>query len=183
MRLKWRLISIMLLANCVHLAVTASSTAVTAGNLTFSTTEKAWDPAEVPRQTTRAAYRQLVDHRDVIYIRYQDHIASPTSIYQLTLSGALERISHRIRTMGEGTIVEAQFVHVHGYIMLQADVNQHSASRELTWGVLEEAVMVLQEFTRHRPHPLVVGIWEGLNGRGLPLGQMTVSFHRDVDTA
>ncbi|KAL8906092.1 MAG: hypothetical protein Q9171_006414, partial [Xanthocarpia ochracea] len=90
------------------------------------------------------------------------------------LSGALERISHRIRTIGEGAIVEAQFVHVNGYIMLQADVNPYSASRDLTWGVLEEAVVVLQEFTRYRPHPLQVGILEGLNGRGLPLGQMTL---------
>ncbi len=173
----------MLLATCVHLAVVAPSTAVTAGNLAFSTTEKAWNPAEVPRQTTKAAWRQLVNHRDAIFIRYQDQVASLIIPYQLTLSGALQRIHGLIRTIGEEAIVEFRFVHVHGYIMLEADVDPHSASRELMWGVLEEAVVVLREFTRYRPHPLQVAIWEGLNGRGLPLGQMTVSFHRDVDTA
>ncbi|KAL8734041.1 MAG: hypothetical protein Q9166_001802 [cf. Caloplaca sp. 2 TL-2023] len=134
-------------------------------------------PSSLLLRTTKRATRQLVEHWDLMYITYHPSTLIPTSLYQHLLSTAITRITHKINTLGDDAYVETHFLNIAGNVMLQADNNRHSASRELTWGILGEAVEVLQEFTRDRPYALEAGIWDGLDGRGVPVGEMTVSVH------
>ena len=67
-----------------------------------------------------------------------------------------------------------RFAHVEGNVLLMADHAHHSSSEDLTWGVLFEALEVVQQFMRSRPFHLEAEILGGLDGRGFPLGEIVV---------
>ncbi|KAL8679992.1 MAG: hypothetical protein Q9186_003758 [Xanthomendoza sp. 1 TL-2023] len=145
-------------------------------------TEQSSTPGK--RLPGRQATRQMIEHWDFMYIKYDNSVIYPRQLYRRTLSAALTRITDHINIQGDDAILPGPFVHVNGNMVLQAGHDSRSASTDMTWGILGEAVEVLQDFTGlrpHRPHPLEVTIREGFDGRGLPIGQLRVTLHEDGD--
>ncbi|KAL8806596.1 MAG: hypothetical protein Q9182_001243 [Xanthomendoza sp. 2 TL-2023] len=126
------------------------------------------------RRAIKIATRQLIEHDGFMHIAYEDRVIYSTTLYRRTLSTALTRIIYNIHTHGDDAVLEEPFVHTIGTMTLQAANDRRSASRDLTWGILGEAVGVLEEFTALRPYPMTVALREGLDGRGWPIGEMEV---------
>ena len=63
-------------------------------------------------------------------------------------------------------------------VFFAAESDRHSPTVELTYGILNEAWFVLVDFLERRPHPLKVVIVEGMDGRGLPLGEVLLYLYR-----
>ena len=62
-------------------------------------------------------------------------------------------------------------------MLFKAGSDEHSSSVDLTYGILEEAWEVLVDFVEGRPHPMRVRILEGMDGKGIPLGEMMISYN------
>lgn len=135
------------------------------------------------RRATKIATRQLPEHWDFMHIVYEVNIVFPAQLYRRTLFTALTRITTRVNADGDDAVLQAPFIHIYGNIVLHANHESHSASNDLTWGILEEAVTVLLAFTKLKTHPLLVRLYEGLDGRGPPIGEITVSMQGGLDSA
>ena len=125
----------------------------------------------------KPATRQLVEHDAFMLIRYADNERLPSSFCRYVLLASLLRIVPKIEFEGDEGPVTERFVQNEGMVLLIADHVSHSATRDLTWGVLGESIAILQEFMRRRPFLLQADIYDGLDGRGIPLGQISVGSY------
>ncbi|KAL8810963.1 MAG: hypothetical protein Q9200_002180 [Gallowayella weberi] len=132
-------------------------------------------PTFFSRRSIKIATRQLIEHDGFMHIAYDNGVLCSRTLYYPLLSTALTRIIYNIHILGDDAILEEPFVHTIGTMKLQAGHDRRSALRDMTWGVLGEAVEVLEEFTAIRPFPMMVGLREGLDGHGLPVGRMEVT--------
>ena len=83
----------------------------------------------------------------------------------------LERYGNEGLVIDEITIAETT-------VFFAAESDRYSPTVELTYGILEEAWLVLVDFLERRPHPLKVVIVDGMDGRGPPLGNMVLYEYR-----
>ena len=75
---------------------------------------------------------------------------------------------------GDDALLPDRYVYIEGNVLLMADHAHHSPSEGLTWGVLYEALQVVQRFMQIRPFRLEAEILGGLDGRGFPIGEIMV---------
>lgn len=129
----------------------------------------------------KVATRRLILHNDFMRIVYLESVPLPNPLYRRVLSTAYHRIAHMKDIVGEETIVYIPINVRDLNVMFQAGSDRHSASEDLTWGILEEAIEVLQDFMLQRPYALEAVIIEGLDGRGIPLGQVAVEIDDGPD--
>ena len=122
----------------------------------------------------QSATRQLVDHDAFMRIRYADSERLPGRFCRFVLLAAVVRIISKIEVDGDDALVTERFIEIEGNVLLIADHVSHSATQDLTWGILGEAIIILQEFIRRRPFLMQADIFEGLDGRGIPIGQISI---------
>lgn len=121
------------------------------------------------------ATRQLVEHDNLMRIFYFEMEPLPNPLYRHVLITAHRQIVVVRNAVGDEAIVRVPLGVRSGNVLFTAAADRHSAAVELTWGMLEEAVVVLEDFMLSRPFSLLVKIWEGLDGRGVPLGEMAIA--------
>ncbi|KAL8697663.1 MAG: hypothetical protein Q9201_007010 [Fulgogasparrea decipioides] len=118
--------------------------------------------------------RKLVEHRDVVRIAYKYTAPFLSPLYQQSLAVAHHRIKALRDVEGDAGIVDIPIAVIIENTVVVANQDRYTATPELTWGALEEAVRVLRAFMQTRPYELAVQILEGDDGKGPPLGEITV---------
>ncbi|KAL8787696.1 MAG: hypothetical protein Q9195_007652 [Heterodermia aff. obscurata] len=143
-------------------------------NLSNSTHASIYTPLNLSLGTIKPATRQLIEHDAFMHIFYEDRYRLQAPYYRYVLQVAILRIIQKIELNGDDALVTEQFMQIEGNVLLIADHVPHSPTRELTWGILGEAVAILQDFMRQRPFLLQADLFEGLDGRGIPIGKISV---------
>ncbi|KAL8696013.1 MAG: hypothetical protein Q9201_007865 [Fulgogasparrea decipioides] len=157
---------------------------VTAGAITLTqVNHSSTFPLDSNLRDAKVATVQLVNHEDFMRIVYEDSLRIPIPLYRSLLQTTMIRIAYQIIALGEDAIVVDQFVNREGNILLTAQSNQHSPTKELTWSILGEAIDVLNEFTLRRPFMLTGEIMEGLNGKGPPIGDVAIFVRNRLPAA
>ncbi|KAL8728986.1 MAG: hypothetical protein Q9181_005155 [Wetmoreana brouardii] len=150
----------------------------TAGAITLTqVNQSSISPLDVNLRATRTATIQLVDHEDFMRIVYDDSLRLPNPVYRYLIKSTMIRVAQQIIALGEDAVVEDQFVNREGNVLLAAQSNEHSPTKELTWGILGEALDALKEFMQRRPFMMAAEIMEGLDGKGPPIGDVTIFVH------
>ena len=124
----------------------------------------------------KIATRQLIESDCSLRILYAPNTPLPVPRFHEVLSTASDIISTLTERHGENTPVLVPVNVRNGNVMFTAKADPNAPSVRLLWGILEEALWVLEDFmSDRRPFANEVMILEGLNGRGIPLGQMTIA--------
>ena len=125
-------------------------------------------------KSIETATRELVGHYALMHIRYATHDRLPSPLYLHVIQTSLRLAADMVEWEGDGALFPDRYVHIEGNVLLMADHAHHSSSQDLTWGVLGEALDVVQRFMRARPFHLEAEILGGLDGRGFPIGEVVV---------
>ena len=107
--------------------------------------------------------RQLVAHRCLLYISRVPTSPLPDPQYRLTLSSALENIE-RVKDRVGGMAKVLRPIHViDGNVVFTADNLVFKLQESLTFGILAEALRVLQDYFPTYPYESMVWVTPGLN--------------------
>ena len=175
--------------NCILIllcAALAGSTAIpprttspylTTSNLTTSaqtTDTYVHSASNAAFKSIKTATRELVGHNALMHIRYAAHDRLPTPLYRHVIQTSLRLADEMVEWEGEHAPFPDRYVHIEGDVLLMADHAHHSSSQDLTWGILREALEMVEQFMRSRPFHLEAEILGGLAGRGFPIGEIVV---------
>lgn len=171
----WKLILIILFTSLLRSAIFSRALFVPLGANTSTSAHISIDStSDLNLSAIKPATRQLVEHDAFMRIRYADHERLPNPFQRFVLLAAIVRIASMIELEGDETPIAERFVQIEGNVLLIADHVHHSPTQDLTWGVLGEAISILQDFMRRRPFLLLAEIFEGLDGRGIPIGEISI---------
>ncbi|CAF9940227.1 MAG: hypothetical protein HETSPECPRED_002208 [Heterodermia speciosa] len=171
----WRFVLVILITPFLHSAYLPQASSVPNGtNISASAHGSIRNPSYLRLGTIKLATRQLIEHDAFMHIFYDDQHQLQPRFYRDVLTFALLHIVQRVELDGDNAPVPGHFSQFEGDVLLIADHVSHSPTRDLTWGVLGEAVASLQDFMRRRPFLLQAEIYEGLDGRGIPIGKISV---------
>ena len=179
MAIAWKCILILLYAApSVIASLPRISAHLTTSNLTASaqTNDTIHSTPNTALQIINTATRQLVGHYDLLHIQYATQERLPSPLYHDVIETSLRLAAEMVRSEGDDAPFphRNRFVHLQGNVLLMAEHAHHSSSEDLTWGVLFEALEVVQRFMRSRPFHLEAEILGGLDGRGFPVGEIVV---------
>ena len=149
---------------------------VTTSDLTVSTqSNDSTHPAlNTTLESFETATRKLVRHDDLLHIRYVTHELLPSPLYRQVIQTSLGYAAEMLSLEGDDALLPDRYVHVEGNVLLMADHAHDSSSEGLTWGVLYEALQVVQRFMQTRPFHLEAEILGDLDGRGFRIGEIMV---------
>ena len=171
----WKLILVILFTPLLRSVIFSRAFSTPNGaNSSTSSLNSTYQTSNMNLSVIKPATRQLVEHDAFMHIRYADHERLQSPFYQYVLSAALLRIIPQIELDGDEAPLTERFAQIEGSVLLIADHVLHSPTQDLTWGILGEAVCVLQDFMRRRPFLLQAEIFEELDGRGIPIGLISI---------
>ena len=171
----WKFILVILFAPSLRVVFFSRAVSIASGaNASTSAHSNTYSTSGLNLSEIHWATRQLVEHDAFMRIRYADHDRLPGFFCRYVLYVAHVRIITRVELEGDDALVTERFTEIEGNVLLIADHVTHSATRDLTWGTLGEAISILRDFIRRRPFLMEVDIFEGLDGRGIPIGQISI---------
>ena len=171
----WRLILVILVTYPLRSTIFSRASSIpNRANASMSDHISIHSTSNLNLSRIKPATRQLVEHDAFMRIQYADHERLSSSFCRYVTLVALLRIIPEIEQEGDEGPVRERFAQIEGNVLLIADHIAHSPTRDLTWGLLGEAISILQDFVRTRPFLLQAEIFEGLDGRGIPLGEISI---------
>ena len=171
----WKIILLILVTSLQCSAIFSRASSIPNGtNISTYTHSSIYTAFNLSLGTIKPATRQLIEHDAFMYIRYADHERLPSRFCRYVTMAALLRIVTEIEFEGEEGPLNERFTQIEGTVLLIADHAPHSPTRDLTWGILGEAISILQDFLRSRPFLMQAQIFEGLDGRGIPIGEISI---------
>lgn len=122
---------------------------------------------------TRFATLQLPEHENFLLIKYKPHTRLPPS-YEYLLNTVHVHVIIEKHVWGDEALVGRLYSVRQGHVEFQADDDEHGPYRTLTLGILEEAIRILAVWMRSNRVQLQAFILEGRDGRGPPVGEISI---------
>ena len=116
----------------------------------------------------------LPEHNAFMRIQYNDSEPLSETLCRQLLTGAVISTLMIVDEHGDETLLEEDYQAEEGELRLFANRDEHSPTVTLTYGILLEALSMLRFFLTLHSFASVANLFEGLDGRGPPIGEIEV---------